>query len=179
MSASNISKASKASKKVSFDTKDESEEVEYENFTQEKNNIILDPYDYYKKFNKSDQFNKKIKLFDDEFDKVEDFDKIEHFEDRNLKAQSVDRLSLLKRTATYKKSEEVEDLTKNNTYLVPNDLNSNSIFSIPFPENTSIELANFTAENVSDLYQDDNVTDLYNNINADMYKGYKTLKFML
>jgi len=164
--------------------KDQSDE-EYEQFEQE-NNIVLDPYNYYKQYNKSEQFNNKIELFDDveELNKI-DINHIEHFEDRNLKSQSVDRLSLLQRTATYLETEEVSDsdgspnFAKNNSYLIPNDLNSNSIFSIPFPENTSIELSNFTAENVSDIYHNDNVADLYNNINQDMYKGYKTLKFML
>ena len=50
---------------------------------------------------------------------------------------------------------------------------------MPFPENTSIELASFTAENVTDLYDADNMENLYDTINADIYRGYKTLKFML
>lgn len=67
----------------------------------------------------------------------------------------------------------------NTNFLVPNDLDSNAIFSVPFPENTSIELAQFNAENVTDLYNADNMEDLYNNINADVYRGYKTMKYML
>lgn len=70
-------------------------------------------------------------------------------------------------------------MTGDPNYLVPNELESNVIYSIPFPENTSIELAQFTAENVTDLYKSNNMEDLYNNINADVYRGYKTLKYML
>ena len=59
------------------------------------------------------------------------------------------------------------------------NLESNAIYSVPFPENTSIELAQFTAENVTDLFKSNNMEDLYNNINGDVYRGYKTLKYML
>jgi hypothetical protein len=67
----------------------------------------------------------------------------------------------------------------NTNFLVPNEIDSNVIYSIPFPENTSIELAQFNAENVTDLYNANNMEDLYNNINADVYRGYKTMKYML
>jgi hypothetical protein len=67
----------------------------------------------------------------------------------------------------------------NAKFLVPNDLDSNAIYSVPFPENTSIELAQFNADNVTDLYNADNMEDLYNNINADVYRGYKSMKYML
>jgi hypothetical protein len=67
----------------------------------------------------------------------------------------------------------------NTSFLVPNDLDSNAIYSVPFPENTSIELAQFNADNVTDLYNQNNMEDLYNNINADVYRGYKTMKYML
>jgi hypothetical protein len=67
----------------------------------------------------------------------------------------------------------------NKKFLVPNDMDSNAIYSVPFPENTSIELAQFTAENVTDLFNSNNMEDLYNNINADVYRGYKTMKYML
>jgi hypothetical protein len=74
--------------------------------------------------------------------------------------------------------EESPNIT-NTEFLVPNDLDSNAIYSVPFPENTSIELAQFTAENVTDLFNSNNMEDLYNNINADVYRGYKTMKYML
>jgi len=70
-------------------------------------------------------------------------------------------------------------MTGDPNFLVPNDLDANFIYSVPFPENTSIELAQFTAENVTDLFKSNNMEDLYNNINADVYRGYKTLKYML
>ena len=55
----------------------------------------------------------------------------------------------------------------------------NFVHSMPFPENTSIELAQFNAENVTDKFKGDNMEELYNTINADVYRGYKTLKYML
>jgi hypothetical protein len=67
----------------------------------------------------------------------------------------------------------------NTDFLIPNNLDSNSIYLVPFPENTSIELAQFTAENVTDLFKSNNMEDLYDNINADVYRGYKTMKYML
>jgi hypothetical protein len=70
-------------------------------------------------------------------------------------------------------------LTGDPDFLVPTQLESNAIYSVPFPENTSIELAQFNAENVTDLFKSNNIEDLYNNINADVYKGYKTMKYML
>ena len=50
---------------------------------------------------------------------------------------------------------------------------------MPFPENTSGELPLFTAENVTNKYDANNMQDLYDTINNDVYKGYKTLKYML
>jgi len=70
-------------------------------------------------------------------------------------------------------------MTGDPNFLVPNDLESNGIYSMAFPENTSIELAQFNAENVTDLFKSNNMEDLYNNINADVYRGYKTMKYML
>ena len=66
-----------------------------------------------------------------------------------------------------------------NKGLVLNEFEPNFVYSMPFPENTSVELATFTAENVTNLYNSNNMEDLYNNINADPYKGYKTLNYML
>jgi len=70
-------------------------------------------------------------------------------------------------------------LTGDPDFLVPTQLESNAIYSVPFPENTSIELAQFNAENVTDLFNSNNMEDLYNNINADVYRGYKTMRYML
>ena len=70
-------------------------------------------------------------------------------------------------------------MTGDPNFLVPNELEPNFIHSVPFPENTSIELAQFNAENVTDLFRSNNIEDLYNNINADVYRGYKSMKYML
>jgi len=175
----------------------EHEFIDIEPFSQN-NNIAFDPYTFYTKNNKLDDLdiNEKFTKDNFDFDYESNFKYKEHFENKNknknknLKTQSVPKLSQLKKTSTYLESEPVNKLgrspnwttyNKNNQdeYLIPNDLESNSIFSMPFPENTSIELADFTAENVADLYNADNMEDLYNNINADMYRGYKTLKYML
>ena len=159
----------------------ESKLMNVERFNQ-KNNIAFDPYTFYTKNNKLDQPTNPTKYTKEnfDFDYESDFKYKEHFLDTNLQTQSVPKLSQLKKTATYLKTEPVGKFNESsNDFLVPNDLDSNSIFSMPFPENTSIELANFTAENVTDLFDADNMGDLYNNINGDMYRGYKTLKYML
>jgi hypothetical protein len=163
------------------------------------NNIVtdkpsFDPYTFYTQNNKLDREDKQIKYTKEnfDFDYETDFKYNELFLDKNLESQSVSNLSKLKKTATYLKTEpiplEINDRSPNWTtydnkyddeFLIPNELESNSIYSMPFPENTSIELGNFTAENVANLYDADNMEDLYNTINADMFKGYKTLKYML
>ena len=159
------------------------------------NNIVsnkpsFDPYTFYTQNNKLNKENKQTKYTKEnfDFDYETDFKYNELFLDKNLESQSVDNLSKLKKTATYLKSQptplENNDGSPNWTkhddeFLIPNELESNSIYSMPFPENTSIELANFTAENVANLYDADNMENLYNTINADMFKGYKTMKYML
>jgi hypothetical protein len=57
-------------------------------------------------------------------------------------------------------------------------IESNYINQLDFSENTSGELPIFTAETVSQMYDVDNITSLYNTINADIYKGYKTIQFI-
>ena len=164
--------------------------VDSETFNQ-KNNIAFDPYTFYTKNNKLDDSNNKIKYTKENFDYDYESDfkyndeltsknLIFHHKDKNLQTQSVPKLSQLKKTSVYLKTEPTNyDEGNQDEFLVPNDLESNSIFSMPFPENTSTELANFTAENVTDLFDADNMGDLYNNINGDIYRGYKTLKYML
>jgi hypothetical protein len=57
-------------------------------------------------------------------------------------------------------------------------IESNYINQLDFPENTSDELPIFNADTVSQIYKVDNITSLYNTINADIYKGYKTIEFI-
>lgn len=178
----------------------EHEFIDFEAFNQ-KNNIAFDPYTFYTKNNKLDDSNNKIKYTKENFDfdyesdfkyndELKSKNRILNYKDKNLQAQSVPKLSQLKKTAIYLETEPTNNKEQSpnwttynesnqDEFLVPNDLESNSIFSMPFPENTSIELANFTAENVADLFDADNMGDLYNNINGDVYRGYKTLKYML
>lgn len=174
--------------------------IDIELFNSEKNNIELssnstfDPYTFYTKLNKPNIPNipnNKYNKDNFDFDYETNFKYTEHFSDDNIETQSVDKLSSLKKTSVYLQSEPINEIDEspnwitydnnnnNNNFLVPNELESNSIYSMPFPENTSIELASFTAENVTDLYDADNMENLYNTINADMYRGYKTLKYML
>jgi len=162
--------------------KSSSEEDEHMDIELFENNLespkpAFDPYTFYTSMKKSDD---KIKYTKDnfDFDYETDFkyknDFIENFSDNNLDAQGTNYLSNLEKTSTYLNSSPVD-----NNLLVTNELESNSIFSLPFPENTSLELNNFTAENVTNKYDADNMEDLYNTINADVYRGYKTLKYML
>jgi hypothetical protein len=57
-------------------------------------------------------------------------------------------------------------------------IESNYINQLDFPENTSDELPIFNADTVSQIYSVDNITSLYNTINSDIYKGYKTIDFI-
>jgi hypothetical protein len=68
---------------------------------------------------------------------------------------------------------------KENRFLVEPAEDPNFIYSMPFPENTSIQLANFNAENVTNKFEGSSMEELYNTINADVYKGYKNLNHML
>ena len=138
--------------------------VDFELFNPKENiiesNKVFDPYTFYTNLNKQSTKNNITKdNFD--FDYETDFkykDMVENFSDDNLKDL---------------------DLGNNNNFLIQNDLESNAIFSMPFPENTSGELPLFTAENVTNKYDANNMQDLYDTINNDVYKGYKTLNYML
>jgi hypothetical protein len=55
---------------------------------------------------------------------------------------------------------------------------SNYINQPDFPENTSTMLPNFNGDNVAQLFPVDNITKLYDTINSDIYKGYKTYEII-
>jgi len=170
-------------------------EIEVENFGNNIENKKFDIYNFYNKIKSSDV---PMKITKDNFDydyetdfKYKDVpifatEKKEHFHqsiiypNNNVNFESQgggDRLNELS-SNNIRFQEESPNFTTSK-FLVPNELDSNAIYSVPFPENTSIELAQFNAENVTDLYRATNMEDLYNTINADVYRGYKTLKYML
>ena len=165
--------------------------VDFELFNPKENiiesNKVFDPYTFYTNLNKQSTKNNITKdNFD--FDYETDFkykDMVENFSDDNLKAQGDYRLSILEKTNIIKRNaplnnlDELPNCIDNNNFLIENDLESNAIFSMPFPENTSGELPLFTAENVTNKYDANNMQDLYDTINNDVYKGYKTLNYML
>lgn len=166
--------------------------VDFELFNPKENiiesNKVFDPYTFYTSLNK--QSTKNIITKDNfDFDYETDFkykdNIVENFSDENLKAQGDNRLSIIEKTNLIKRNAPLNNLDEspncvdNNNFLIENDLESNTIFSIPFPENTSGELPLFTAENVVNKYDAHNMQDLYNTINNDVYKGYKTLNYML
>jgi hypothetical protein len=149
-----INEKSNFSKKIRIEI---DSDLEYENF---ENNIVPNKFDINNFYKTNNIINNKITKDNFDYDYETDF--------------------------KYKNNPIVEDvsehfgnLNNNIQFLVPNNLESNAIYSVPFPENTSIELAQFTAENVTDLFKSNNMEDLYNNINGDVYRGYKTLKYML
>ena len=73
----------------------------------------------------------------------------------------------------------IENFASVNQLLVKSPLiESNYINQLDFPENTSDELPIFNADTVSQIYDVDNITSLYNKINSDIYKGYKTIQFI-
>ena len=165
--------------------------VDFERFDPKENiiesNKVFDPYTFYTSLNKQSTKNNITKdNFD--FDYETDFkykdNIVENFSDDNLKAQGDDRLSIIEKTNIIKRNAPLNDLDESpncidNNFLIDHDLESNVIFSMPFPENTSGELPLFTAENVTNKYDANNMQDLYDTINNDVYKGYKTLNYML
>jgi len=62
--------------------------------------------------------------------------------------------------------------------LIPQTDIQNFVYQLDFPENTTGELPIFNGDNVEDIYPVDNITSLYDTINADVYKGYKQLDFL-
>jgi len=172
--------------------KGDNQPVEFELFDPKENiiesNKVFDPYTFYTSLNK--QSTKNIITKDNfDFDYETDFkykdNIVENFSDDNLKAQGDYRLSIIEKTNIIKRKAPLNDLNEspncidNNNFLIQNDLESNAIFSMPFPENTSGEIPLFTAENVANKYDANNMQDLYDTINNDVYKGYKTLNYML
>jgi hypothetical protein len=172
-------------------------EIEHENFG---NNIVTDKFDIHNFYKNKTKTNTSKKITKDNFDddyetdfKYKDIpiigeDNKEHFHNfvmytnnnLNLQTQGGGKRNLESQNSVLLDSKWVySTMTGNPDFLVPNELEPNFIYSVPFPENTSIELAQFNAENVTDLFKSNNMEDLYNNINADVYKGYKTMKYML
>lgn len=154
--------------------KEKKEDVEIEledtEHFQNNNNIELtsknfDPYTFYTK-----TINKTVspKITKDNFD-----DNYESILDEDLKYFKEDFSGSISKDQLF--TDKIE-LFNQESY---SDNTSNFVHSMPFPENTSIELAQFNAENVTDKFKGDNMEELYNTINADVYRGYKTLKYML
>jgi hypothetical protein len=149
---------------------------------------LFDPYTYYKS---SDKYMIDTTITKDNYDfdyetdfKYKNLDIIDNNSCRNIEHFSYNNQSLDPQGIPLKLSDEniyLERLSTDmlNKGLVLNEFEPNFVYSMPFPENTSVELATFTAENVTNLYNSNNMEDLYNNINADPYKGYKTLNYML
>ena len=50
---------------------------------------------------------------------------------------------------------------------------------VEFPENTSYELKPFTSDTVTNMFEANTISGLYDTINADIYKGYKNNDYML
>jgi hypothetical protein len=175
-------------------------EIEVEDFG---NNIENSKFDVYKFYNKLTNQNIPSKITKDNFDYdyetdfkyknipiiKEDFTDNQMYPKNNVNFESQgggtreqEKHSTIKSgklSMSNLRFQEESPNFRNIKFLVPNDMDSNAIYSVPFPENTSIELSQFTAENVTDLYNSQNMEDLYNNINADVYRGYKTMKYML
>jgi len=72
----------------------------------------------------------------------------------------------------------IEKFTMNQELLIPENNIQNYVYQLEFPENTSDELPQFNADSVAQIYNVDNITSLYDTINADTYKGYKQLNFI-
>ena len=173
----------------SRNTFNNNKEIEEEQEPVEKfqNNIVsnknkeFDPYTFYKHNSKESNISKNKLEFDFDYEtdfKYKDYDKSddnkyfkETFDQDHMMHDELEHENLV--------HENLVDKNVVSDNLVPDNLDSNFIYSMPFPENTSIELAQFTAENVTDLYDVNSMEELYNNLNADPYQGYKSLKYML
>ena len=150
-------------KKVKKEKEEEPVEIEEEEEKEEfQNNIVsnkkneFDPYTFYKHTSKEREILKNKLDVDLDYD----YDDIDDIDDKKYFKETFDQSPILDE-------------------LVSDNIEPNFIFSMPFPENTSNELPVFTAEDVVNKYDASNMGDLYNTINADMYRGYKTLKYML
>jgi len=151
------------------------EELEDTEHFQNNNNIEstsnnFDPYTFYTK-----TLTKTLppKITKDNFD-----DNYETILDEDLKYFKEDFSGTISNAKLF--TDNIDDKkTEHFNQEVDTDDISNFVYSMPFPENTSIELAQFNAENVTDKFKGDNMEELYNTINADVYRGYKTLKYML
>lgn len=186
--------------KIEIDTEPEPE-IEVENFGNNIENNIFDIYKFYNKLTnpivptkitkenfdydyESDFKYKNIPIIAEDI--KENFGSNPMYPKNNVNLESQgggtreqEKHSTLQSSMSNLRFQEESPNFTHTEFLVPNDMDSNAIYSVPFPENTSIELAQFTAENVTDLFKSNNMEDLYNNINADVYRGYKTMKYML
>jgi hypothetical protein len=173
-------------------------ELELENFGNNIEKSKFDIHNFYSNLSKSEKPS-KISKDNYDYDYETDFkykdtpivadDNIEHFlpgvyypkRNLNLDSQGGGNILDAKPFTNIRFQEESPNFTSSGdtNFLVPNDLDSNATYSVPFPENTSIELAQFNADNVVNLYNANTMEDLYNNINSDVYRGYRTMKYML
>ena len=156
--------------------KEELELEDTEHFNNNNNNNIestsknFDPYTFYTK-----TLTKTLppKITKENFD-----DNYETILDEDLKYFKEDFSGSISNTKLFTDSIDAKKTERFNQEVDTDNI-PNFVYSVPFPENTSIELANFNAENVTDKFKGDNMEELYNTINADVYRGYKTLKYML
>jgi hypothetical protein len=63
--------------------------------------------------------------------------------------------------------------------FVDNKIVPNFMYSVDFPENTSYELRATTSDYITDMYESNTISDLYDAANNDIFKGYKNNKYML
>ena len=63
--------------------------------------------------------------------------------------------------------------------FVDNKIVPNFTYSVDFPENTSYELRSITSDYITDMYESKPISDLYDEVNNDIFKGYKNNKYML
>jgi hypothetical protein len=71
-----------------------------------------------------------------------------------------------------------EDYSPVDTTFISSNYESNYVNQPDFPENTSTVLPNFNGDNVAQLYPTTTITNLYDTLNSDIYKGYKTWDFI-
>jgi hypothetical protein len=73
-----------------------------------------------------------------------------------------------------------EDYAPVDTTFISSNNESKYVNQLDFPENTSTVLPDFNGDNVAQLYPANNntITNIYDTINSDIYKGYKTWHFI-
>jgi len=100
---------------------------------------------------------------------------------KNIVDTSTKKVALVnnQETVQYQPVKKEDPITSFDNVLKMEVPEPNFFVPFEFPDNTSLELKTFTSDTVMNMYQAKTIPDLYNTINADIYKQYKNNDYML